>query len=399
MSRRPPDESTFGSDSFLDIIANIVGILIILIVVAGVRVSRAPAVSSQVESPETAVLNSDVSEFIQLRPNLPLAEEIPLDAEVFEEPSVLESNQANANQPSVPDFVPPSEVSFPEIPVVVPPSKLVEESSRLELTLQSKTRAVQDLAKEIESLEAESAKASQTEMSLREDLAGAMSNLQNQEQEAQALTKENEQSQQLVEVIQQKLRDVDRSEPEAKKLAHRLNPVGRVVSGREVHFRLTGDKVSYLPVEELSQLVKQDMQRRRDFLLKQQRFQSTVGPVNGFEMEYLVQRATGSILDEVRYGPGIIRVGVTDWVLHPTENVIEESIEEALKTHSQFRAALITGGSNATITFWVYPDSFDLHHELKNFVHDSGFWVASRPLPTGFPIAGSASGGSKSIAQ
>jgi hypothetical protein len=41
MSRRGTDaEQEFGSDSFLDIIANIVGILIILIVVAGVKVAR-----------------------------------------------------------------------------------------------------------------------------------------------------------------------------------------------------------------------------------------------------------------------------------------------------------------------------------------------------------------------
>ena len=43
MSRRTARaELGFGSDSFLDIIANIVGILIILIVVAGMRVSNAP---------------------------------------------------------------------------------------------------------------------------------------------------------------------------------------------------------------------------------------------------------------------------------------------------------------------------------------------------------------------
>ena len=35
--RRSSGDQEFGSDSFLDIIANIVGILIILIVVAGLR--------------------------------------------------------------------------------------------------------------------------------------------------------------------------------------------------------------------------------------------------------------------------------------------------------------------------------------------------------------------------
>ena len=42
MSRRREFEIMFGSDSFLDVVANIVGILIILIVIAGVRVSQAP---------------------------------------------------------------------------------------------------------------------------------------------------------------------------------------------------------------------------------------------------------------------------------------------------------------------------------------------------------------------
>jgi hypothetical protein len=44
MPRRPRDDSTgFGSDSFLDVIANVVGIMIILVIVAGVRAARAPA--------------------------------------------------------------------------------------------------------------------------------------------------------------------------------------------------------------------------------------------------------------------------------------------------------------------------------------------------------------------
>jgi hypothetical protein len=46
MPRHRVPDTEFGSDSFLDIVANVVGILIILIVVAGVRVSRAPVVLS-----------------------------------------------------------------------------------------------------------------------------------------------------------------------------------------------------------------------------------------------------------------------------------------------------------------------------------------------------------------
>ncbi|MEY3459635.1 MAG: Ribonuclease, partial [Planctomycetota bacterium] len=43
MSRRTQrSDLEFGSDSFLDVVCNIVGILIILIVVVGVRVQRQP---------------------------------------------------------------------------------------------------------------------------------------------------------------------------------------------------------------------------------------------------------------------------------------------------------------------------------------------------------------------
>ncbi len=49
--RRQRQELEFGSDSFLDVIANMVGIIIILIVIAGLRVSQAPIVLPSSESP------------------------------------------------------------------------------------------------------------------------------------------------------------------------------------------------------------------------------------------------------------------------------------------------------------------------------------------------------------
>ncbi|MCA9063846.1 MAG: hypothetical protein KDA96_12325, partial [Planctomycetaceae bacterium] len=49
MSRRPAEsELQFGSDSFLDVIANIVGILIILTVIVGLRVARQPVLTGNV---------------------------------------------------------------------------------------------------------------------------------------------------------------------------------------------------------------------------------------------------------------------------------------------------------------------------------------------------------------
>src|SRR5579872_2538515 len=46
MSRRTREEPPFGSDSFLDVLANIVGILIILIAAAASRAGRVPTLAS-----------------------------------------------------------------------------------------------------------------------------------------------------------------------------------------------------------------------------------------------------------------------------------------------------------------------------------------------------------------
>ena len=44
------------------------------------------------------------------------------------------------------------------------------------------------------------------------------------------------------------------------------------------------------------------------------------------------------------------------------------------------------------VTFWVYPDSFEMFRKLRDHVYERGHDVAGRPLPAGTPIAGSRNG-------
>ncbi len=396
MSRRPPDETSFGSDSFLDVIANIVGILIILIVVAGVRVKQAPLLALKVEQAEEVKSEPLV---VELLVTDPVEGELPIDAEFYDDASLPVEVEVVNEEPDVPDFVPPPVLTFSEIKAVVDPAELIARANQLRNDTVTKTDELGNLSALLSQLKQSKREESQSVNKLKETLLAAEKKLDQKKLRIESLNLDNQKTQQIVDVLQERLQTTNEHQPEADKLAHRLNPVGRIVSGKEVHFRLVGNRVSYVPVQQLSQLVKRDMQRRRDYLLKQPRFQSTVGPVNGYEMEYLVQRESSSLLSGARLGTGMVRVAVTDWVIRPTDEVISESLEEAIRSRSQFRAALISEGTNATITFWVYPESFGLHRSLKEMVHNAGFWVASRPLPTGFPIAGSASNGSKSVAQ
>ena len=54
--------------------------------------------------------------------------------------------------------------------------------------------------------------------------------------------------------------------------------------------------------------------------------------------------------------------------------------------------------SRATITLWIYPDSFGLHRRIRNDLVERGFSVAARPLPEGLAIRGSPLG-TQSAAQ
>lgn len=393
MSRRHHEETSFGSDSFLDVIANIVGILIILIVVAGVRVSRAPVLSIQTEE----VTDPDPQP-IELLPTESDEGDEPLVAEFYNETIPDEENVEDI-QPEVSDFIPPELAAFPAIEGVV------IDQERLDQVKQYQAQ-VASLADKIAKLKAAQKKLTPGKADELDSFEKDVVNLNEAKEKLQTLLKlidisaeENRRSQQVVDQLLEKKEQTEEQQPETETLAHKLNPVGKLVSGKEVHFRLIGNEISFVPVQQLSELVKRDMQKRRDFLLKQQRFQSRVGPVNGYEMEYLVQRESGGIFDEARYGTGRIRVSVTDWILRPSGEVFSEALDDAIEPGSQFRSALLSEGTNATITFWVYPDSFELHRQLKQMVHDSGFWVASRPLPMGYPIAGSSTNGSKSIAQ
>ena len=45
-----------------------------------------------------------------------------------------------------------------------------------------------------------------------------------------------------------------------------------------------------------------------------------------------------------------------------------------------------------TVTFWVYPDSFELFRHLRDHLYERGHDVAGRPLPPGMPIQAAQNG-------
>jgi hypothetical protein len=363
MSRRPAGEVQFGSDSFLDVVCNIVGILIILIVIAGVRVSRAPllAIARQ------AVANSGAGEPDAVSP-FALVDEADDSAE------------------------PPLE---PQFAVELPP----DETPELERQLAALDGEQVALNRQLLQSLAELAKVKEREATLEEQIAAAraafeqsQSELTATQQTVAATTAELAALRQQAAQLVAQIRAAQERQVATQEIQHRITPVGRTVTDGELHFRIEQNRVSVIPLEPLLKRLKEQIERRKEWLAKSREHRAQVGPVEGYTLQYLVQRDNMSVVDELRYGSGMYRISVAQWELELDRDVITETAERALTPGSKFYQAVLEADSEAALTFWVYPDSFETYGKLKAFCHAQNFLVAGRPLPAGTPIAGSPSG-------
>lgn len=380
MSRKRDSEIMFGSDSFLDVVANIVGILIILIVIAGLRVAQ----QGSVESAE-----DDAPPF-----SATVAETEP-------PPQAIADSSATPIAPPVPE--PVIEIPAPEPPPPAePPPELVKRVAELKSELEDLI-AEQDRVNEL--LANANSAQSTLEAKLR-DLQAKQQEKANQLTEAQTeLEMRAEEVAELEEEIDVVRKQIQYTEAEArakpkvnvKKVVHRLTPVARVVNGPEKHYRIDHGRIAEVPVDVLTGRLREQLHKRADWLIKVRTHQGEIGPVEGFTLHYLVER--DSHTDELRYGgAGGIRLSVRQWRIEPAPGLKGETADEALQPDSRFLRSLQAADPNATLTFWVYPDSFGAYRRLQPAAHKLGFLVAARPLPEGVPIAGSPTG-TKSAGQ
>lgn len=368
MSRRKHQEAEFGSDSFLDVLANMVGILIILVVIACVRAGKAP-VLPPMEGPELVGTAEPIAS---------ITEEVETEPVIGPEPLV------EVPELSPEDTSPPQELVLALKSLETEISGLrarhfasEDELKRLRLeaaaTSQEADEAEKAVDEEKRDLDEKKARVARLQQSLG-DRKGVLSGLLADFEEAR------------------------NAQTPVVKVKHRLAPISQEVQGPEVHFRLSGNRVSVVPLEELVERLKFQLERQKDWLARHSRHQALVGPVGGYSLQYVVERQQLSAMEERKLGYGAFRVGVSSWELVPEKDAPSESLNEALRRGSRFAIALQAAPENATLTFWVYPDSFGLYRKLQEAAHAEGFIVAARPLPKGVAIAGSPNG-SRSAGQ
>lgn len=339
MTRTPrhQDEAP-GYDSFLDIVANLVGILVILIMVIGVRAKNAwDASAGRAEPRSQPVALPDVE--------TPKADLARLASEIAE-------TNRRAHQ---------IEVRLAEQQVA---------RNRLQQQISSKTTELGDRRRAL------------TAAQRGKDL----------------LDRRRTTAQHLLAGLRRKGREAESLVTKPVVLKHYPTPLARTVFGREEHFRLLSGRLAHVPLNQLTSQLKSQARLKVWKLENARRITETIGPFEGFRLQYTLVRRQYA----VQTPSGRVRRNVVEldrFVLVPIKEDLGQSVEAALTAGSAFLKRLRQlDPDETTITVWTYPDSFPDFRKLKENLHQRGYLTAARPLPFGYPIGGSPSG-SKSAAQ
>ncbi|HEX3600538.1 MAG TPA: hypothetical protein VHU84_10375 [Lacipirellulaceae bacterium] len=327
-----------GQDSFLDVITNIVGILILLVLVVGLRTSHSVRDASDSQSAKQA---QGESEYRQAYNNALSTERNVRD---------LVQHVGNAYHES----------AFRE-----------EERAWLSTTLAA-------AEKEIDDRRAELSTDGQRDFDVRRKLGAAQATLDDLTREQVALMSH---------------------ESNVEELECQPTPVAKAVTGKEVHVLLADDHIAIVPFEELLDQMKQDAQANVWRMKQQQQMERTIGPVSGFRLKYyfvredMVGRSQGG-----SYVTGSVS-RFSHCYLIPVSTPIGEPGKEALQPKSDFFQQLQPyRPESTTITIWTYPGNFERLREFKHAIREMGFAIAVRPLPKGMPM-GASRNGSDSLSE
>ncbi|MDR2117404.1 MAG: hypothetical protein LBP87_13590 [Planctomycetaceae bacterium] len=343
-----------GQDSFLDLVSNVVGILLILLMIAGIRAQNSP--------PENETINSPVT-IADHEADHKILTDIQENYETLQEKEIVAA-------------------------------KLYED--------------VNSIREQMEILDEHIRTQAMQHAQLFDMMTSARAVIETVAEEKDQETKEKIEYQRQLQEIETKLEQINKTKqwlqsnrPQSTVIENIPTPIGKFVNEkeREAHFRLLGGNIVYVPFLELFEKMKLEIAQNQNQYFKQKMSENKIGPLDHFYLEYML--ATHDVPMQDVYGTGIGKSLQLEYAeMVPVREPLGEPLKNALHSpDSELKRRLkIYRQDIYTITVWVYPDSFEEFIELKKFLYAQGYRVAARPLEFGIPISGSPRG-SKSAAQ
>ncbi len=323
-------ELTVGQDAFLDVVANLVGILIILVVVVGAQAGSVWQSKTPVEGLENRLreLDQETIDTAETAENLQI-ENHELEQKILAERSVT--------------------------------AELERQRSQLLIQLEMVRRQTDFDRQNLEA---------QRQRQL--DTAAKIDRLMYQLEQ----TKNN------IAAVNHLL------QPTRKTIEHYPTPIAKTVFSDEVHFRILGGKIVYVPLEELVSRMKSEWKVKAEKLKTVPNTVETVGPVGDFRLQYELEVTQLEGREGLQTGVQFKRFS-----LQPVGDDIGETLESALSASSRFRKVLDRlVPEKTTVSIWVYPESYREFAEVKDWLRQKGFQTASWPLAEGRSISGGPSG-------
>ena len=322
-----------GQDSFLDIVSNMVGILIILVVVAGLRVRNLPLLSKADEAKVAAA------------------------AENFER---RQADFDNINQECL--------HLTEQFELMKSQHELREEE--YQRILHYRARLENAIRSHAQTLDADSR---------------AGFELQRQLAEVDA----------VLEKLGYEKNWLDRQKPDTTVIENIPTPISsNAQDDKEVHFRILNGRIAHVPFRYLRTQLETEIMRRRNDLMTQPRVTGVLGPIDGFRMQYSVVRQDLPMnLAQEAGVRSIVMLERCEMVPVGDDKMLGETLEQALSPNSAFTTCLLGCRQNEySVTIWVYPDSFGEFQKIKNYLYRSGYKTAARPMDFGQPITASPHG-------
>ncbi|MBR4832997.1 MAG: hypothetical protein IKU86_01515 [Thermoguttaceae bacterium] len=327
-----------GQDSFLDVVSNLVGVLIILVMVAGTRARNVASDAALEEAAERATA---------------------VDSET-------EKRTAFATQIG----------------------ELRENVFRLQNETEDLDARTLDVERQADAAEAEYRLLSQAFAELDGQIELASRRRSDADKIAFDLKSEIFEKEKRRDDLRREKDALAAARPQATVLENLPTPISRPVDGREGFFRLKNGRISHVPLNEFQERVRLYFKNFRGDL-ESQRIEEKIGPSEGYSFHFFVDLEKRRSGDEIVYSANF-RYGECV----PQGDELGEPVDEALSNpdsvfYEKLRKYV---RDDTTITFFVYPDSFEYLRDVKKSLFSAGYQLALRPLPQDAPIAVSPDG-------
>ena len=351
--RRRQREIAFSFDSFLDVVANVVGVIIRLILVTWVGARSYHAVMAQ----PTAEKPPEESHTFAAAPPVALPPiHDPLEEELAQHRQELENQQ----------------------------QRLLEQLRQCQILESVNAKSTTEVSAVAVAQQTAAQQADQLERSAK-DQTGVAQNVQLSLAELQRRGKQ----------LTQELLELEKLPPLTKTLRYHT-PVSRPVHADELHFECRQGRITFIDIDAFLTEMKRSMNDYVDQLRSQWSVTGVTGPIGAFRLRYTVEREQNLMNGDAGMVPTAqnnFRYGMSGWVADPIVETRGETAVAALAPNSEFHRLIDNlDPEHAVVTLWVYPDSFALYRQLRDYLHEHNIEVAGRPLPPGTPIAATREG-------